>query len=208
MNRSSILRSGWPLLLATALCLSSCKAIMMKAYGIKNPEVETEKTIRKSALKYGLDTSNIATLKPEDFLAHITKGSPDAAFYDHDGNYIEYRATDTSCNAGVFGFIPQLKKDTVFPKTDKPKLDQELARFQNLRAAPYLPTTDANSDYTMLLYWTVYEGRLNKDHVKAWQDLAAKNTRAHIRVILVNMDMQENWGKEALDKLATRFQKK
>ena len=41
---------------------------MMKLYGIKDPDIENAKTIKKKALKYELDTSNIVTVNSKEFL--------------------------------------------------------------------------------------------------------------------------------------------
>lgn len=56
------------LLAFTLLILVSCQPIMMKLYGIKDPDIENQKTITKKALKYDLDTSNIVTVNSKEFL--------------------------------------------------------------------------------------------------------------------------------------------
>src|SRR5688572_1900920 len=92
------------------LLLSSCKFVIMKMYGIKNPDIENERSIRKYALKYGLDTAALVTINAADFGPTVKEisGIPDAALFDSTGKYIEYRQSDTACNAGLFGFIPGL----------------------------------------------------------------------------------------------------
>ena len=72
----------------------------MKMYGVKDPDIENEKSIVKKALKYELDTSNIVTVNSKDFLYELQgRGIPDGAIYDKNVNYIEYRQSDTACNA-------------------------------------------------------------------------------------------------------------
>ena len=59
------------LLLFSLLILVSCQPIMMKLYGIKDPDIENEKTITKKALNYDLDTSNIVTVKGKFSKAYL-----------------------------------------------------------------------------------------------------------------------------------------
>jgi hypothetical protein len=42
---------------------SGCQAVLKKMYGIKNPDIESTKTVLKKARKFGLDTANIATVQ-------------------------------------------------------------------------------------------------------------------------------------------------
>ena len=113
---------------------SSCQHILKKIYGVKNPEIESETSIKKSAIKYGLDTANIVTLNSKDFLRELNgKAIPNASIYDSKGNYIEYRATDTSCNAGLFEFIPNLNVKNSYNKPDSTNLELELNKFLDCR---------------------------------------------------------------------------
>ncbi|MBK6522550.1 MAG: hypothetical protein IPG08_09530 [Sphingobacteriaceae bacterium] len=58
---------------------------------------------KKAAAKYKLDPANIVTVNSDAFLKELSGRSiPDVAVFDSNGNYIEYRVTDTSCNAGLF----------------------------------------------------------------------------------------------------------
>ena len=99
----------WILAIFILLLNSSCQSILKKMYGVKDPEIENESTIIKTAIKYQLDTANIVTLNSKYFVKELNgRAIPNAAIYDNEGNYIEYRAADTSCNAGLFDFIPNL----------------------------------------------------------------------------------------------------
>lgn len=182
------------LLIAVLMSTASCQLIMKKMYGIKDPEVENEQSIVRKAQKYKLDTSNIVTISKSDYSTSM-KGQqiPDCAFFDAEGNYIEYRQSDTSCNAGIFGFIPALTKEGAYNKTGKTTLSAELAKFRTLKGMPLSAMPEA--DFYVLIYWTVFAGKLNKDHVKIWEDLARENASCRIHVIKVNADLQEYWEK-------------
>lgn len=197
------------LLTCTALVvlLSGCQAILLKMYGIKDPKVETAQSIKKYALKEGLDTSLIVSVSPADFKSVLTMGSgiPDAAVFDRDGAYIEYRATDTSCNAGLFAFIPSLQAGKDYNRRGKTTLQAELAKLRSLEGKPFTKP-ESDRDFYLLIYWTKWTGRLNKDHVKEWQNLAKAN--GHLGIILVNLDLQAWWTKEEQERVMAMMSKK
>jgi hypothetical protein len=188
------------LLISLGLILVGCQPIMMKMYGIKDPEVENEKTIIKKALKYELDTENIVTVNSKNFLSVLTKeGIPDGEIYDKSGKYIEYRQSDTSCNAGLFEFIPALNLSDKYNQPDSSNLETELKKYRDLKGNTLKSIEPA--DFYLLIYWTVWTGKLNKDHVKMWEDLAQDNKNCNIKVIKVNLDMQEYWEEKELEKI-------
>lgn len=182
------------------LNLVSCHPIMLKLYGIKDPAIESEKTITKKAIKYDFDTSNIVTVNSNDFLYVLKeKGIPDGAIYDRNGKYIEYRETDTSCNAGLYEFIPKLNLTEKYNQPNHPDLKTELNKFRNLKGNVLNEPDPA--DFYILIYWTIWTGRLNKDHVKIWEDLARDNKNCKIKVIKVNLDIQEYWEEQDREKI-------
>lgn len=188
------------ILIVVVLSLNSCKMIMMKIYGIKNPDVEDDKSIIKKAMKYGIDTSTIVTVNSIDFLNVLNGHSiPDAGIYDKNGKYIEYRQTDTSCNAGLFDFISALNLKEKYNQPDRANLNTELNKCRDLKGNKLTNTEDA--DFYLLIYWTVWTGKLNKNHVKIWQDLAYKNKNCKVKVIMVNLDIQEYWEKYEREKI-------
>ena len=194
-------------LLFSLFFLVSCQPIMMKIYGIKDPEMENEKTITKKALKYDLDTSNIVTVNSKEFLYVLNGQSiPDCAIYDRNGKYIEYRQSDTSCNAGLFQFIPDLSLNAKYNQPDSADLKTELNKFRDLKGN--ILKQPESADFYLLIYWTVWTGKLNKDHVKIWEDLARDNKNCKIQVIKVNLDIQEYWDEQERDKIIRAISKK
>jgi len=64
------------------------------------------------------------------------------------------------------------------------------------------------ADFYVLIYWTTWTGRLNKDHVKIWEDSAYAKKQANIKVIKVNMDFQKNWDQADKDIFIVSTKKK
>jgi len=179
-------------LILSILTLASCQPIMKAIYGIKKPDIENQESITKKALKFGLDTTNIVSVTSKDFPFVLKSTSiPNAAIYDSEGKYIEYRQSDTSCNAGLFDFIPKLSLSGNYNKPDSASLSVEWTKFRDLKGNTM--SLPKNTDFYLLIYWNVWTGKLNKDHVKIWEDLARENKNCKIKVIKVNLDIQEYW---------------
>jgi hypothetical protein len=193
------------LVLPLLLLLTCCTFLGKKMYGIKDPDIENRKTITEKALKFELDTTNIVATSIDHVMPALKGGVPEGAIFDSNGEYIEYRVTDTSCNAGLFQFIPDLALGKVYNKTGKTDLKTELSKFRDLSGGP-LPAP-APADFYVLIYWTVWTGKLNKDHVKIWEDLAKNNKNCRVHVIKVNLDVQENWEASKRDELVKSLRK-
>lgn len=182
-------------LLVTIISLSSCNYVVKKAYGIKKPRIESEASMKKAAMKFGMDTTNIWTNASGDFFKNLNgKGLPDIDVFDANGNYIEYRDTDTSCNAGLFGFIPDLDPTKTYRKTGLKKLNEETEKYRDVKGNKVKVKDGA--DFYLLVYWASWTGKLNKDHVAEWEALAKANKSSKIEFIKVNMDMQSYWSEE------------
>lgn len=195
------------ILLLPLLLFSSCFKLILKIYGVKKPRVETAQSIRKKSHRFGLDTTNIVTVNSKDFLRHFKDAHfPDAAIFDSAGNYIEYRPVDSSCNAGLFDFMPALTKNAPYNRTGKTNLETEWNKYRGLRGQALNPLPAA--DFYVLIYYTVWLGKLNKDHVKIWEDLAHQNKNCKIKVVKVNLDIQAWWDKAERDKIIKAMEKK
>jgi hypothetical protein len=188
----------------TILLLAGCQPIIKMLYGIKKPDVENEVSIKKLAYRLELDTSDIVSVNSKDFFTVLKEqGIPDGAIFDSNGEYIEYRQTDSSCNAGLFTFIPELSLDKEYNKTNKTDLNTEFKKFRDLKGNEI--AIPEHADFYLLIYWTIWTGRLNKDHVKAWEDLAKKNTNCKIKIIKVNLDLQEYWDEKEREEITKRL---
>lgn len=190
------------------LTSSGCKQILLRMYGIKKPKIENEISIKRKALKFGLDTSNIISVCDADFLKTLKEanGIPNAIIFDGKGNYIEYRQTDTSCNAGLFKFIRELNPATAYNKPAKLTLNEYISKYRDLKGNRLNNLKPA--DFYLVIFWTVWTGKLNKDHVKIWEQQAKNNKNAKVEIIKVNLDLQKYWEKSEREKIIERLRKK
>ncbi len=184
--------------------LAGCSSILLTIYGIRNPRVETEASIKAAAKKYKLDTSNIAMVANSTaLLGFLTDGIPNAAIYDSGGNYIEYRLTDSACNAGLFTFIPNLNPGGEYVKPDTLPLSRVLL---NLRQPDSRPVTlSGPADFYILIFWSAWTGKLNKTHVKPWEDLVYDNPSSKIEVLKDSLDIPWFWSEEEKSAMIDAF---
>jgi len=129
----------------------------------------------------------------KDYMMILTcRGIPEGVAFNKSGECIEYKQTDTSCNAGLFPFIENLRPDGMYKKSDTYKLINEIAMMRTLKGQPVQGFDATSYDFLLFIYWTRFEGKLNKDHEKEWQQLASANKNAIIKTVLVDLDIQEN----------------
>ncbi|OJV54053.1 MAG: hypothetical protein BGO31_11850 [Bacteroidetes bacterium 43-16] len=187
--------------------LLSCKPLMLKMYHIKKPAVESKVSILKTALRYGLDTTDMYTVAAKDFLGTFSaRPLPDILVFDSAGNYIEYRNADTYCNGVLFDFIPSLHPEGIYPKAGTTTLQEEMKKLRDIDGHE-LSTALEKADFYLLIYWTVWMGKLNKDQVKVWEQLARQNKKSNIKVLKVNLDIQQSWAPETRANLVQSMRK-
>jgi len=203
-------------IIAAAIILIGCLwlgrlSVLKLIYEIHDPAVENSQTILKAAQKYKLNTEALVVVAPQHFqsmLKAYNASIPDALILDRQGNYITYRITPQACNANLFSFIPALEKDGRYTITGKTDLQEEMRKFRDLKGNELGYTfLNPHADYYVFISWATFIGKLNKDHVKVWEDLASGNLKANIQVINVNMDVQQWWPHEAQDSLLKMHKK-
>lgn len=196
-----------PFLILILLLNTGCLTVVKKIYGIKKPQIESSSSLKKSARKIGFKTSYLYTVSDSFYLTRL-KGLklPDAMIFDDSGRYIEYRSNDSVCNAGLFDFIPQLRKDGIYNRTSKTDLKSEFNKLRDLEGQKIeIPN---GYDFYVLVDWAVWIGRLNKDHSKVWEELALENKNCRIAFIAVNMDFQKWWPETSMSKVKKAVAKK
>lgn len=197
-------RKMLPLFIASLILLvflPSCKTFILKSlYGIKKPKFESERSIIKYASKKGLLQDNIFTLNQDDWTWAVqnisfAKSIPDIMVFDKNGNLLKYRE-ESQCNAQAFSFLLSLTKESKFEYDSLLTMKDLTIKLKDLKGNNASFTINDSTDYYVFIFWAVWIGRLNKDHVKEWETDAHNNKNCSIKVVKVNMDKQEWWDKK------------
>ncbi len=177
-----------------ALVLSSCGFAIKTFYGARNPKVETEKSLHKYLVKKKINTDNIYAVDFNDFVSivNIIKAVPEIMVFSSNNKLIKYKE-DTACNANAFSYIENLSEDMEFQYVDSITLDDYLSKLKDFSGNSVTINKTDDTDFYLFIFWTRYTGRLNKNHVKVWEEQANNNSKAKIRVLKVNLDQQEWW---------------
>lgn len=177
------------------LILTSCTSIAKKIYGIKNPKIETKEAVIKYANSINMNSQNIVFLKDKNkynlILAEFQKSIPEAVLFDANGNRITYKKSSQDCNAGLFATIPELTSNSkleIQKGVNLNEFTENLIDFNNNKIEN-LP----KADFYLFVDWAKFMGKLNKDHVKVWEELAQKNKNVKIAFYKVNMDFLDTW---------------
>jgi len=189
-------------MLMMSMLLLSCSPIVRFMYGIKKPKIENEKSISNYAMKIDMSKGNIYSLSFEDYIKTldlINKKVPEVWIFNREGNFVPYGEA-WACNASAFDFIKNLSDSVNYQSQNNPSFNSLPFRLKDLNGNNVeIVLSDAN--YHVFIYWAKFAGKLNKDHVKVWENQALDNSKTKIKVYKVNMDFQEYWGSETLDKL-------
>ena len=188
--------------------LLSCSSVAKKMYGIKDPAIETKESIYKYASSIRLDTSIVFTVDSTAYLQvfkRIQSSLPEAEIFSASGQNISYKNEQQDCNAGLFSFIPGLRKDSIYKEKDNFKLTTQIASLRDLSGNKVTDVSVKDYDYVLFIYWVKWIGKLNKDHVHKWVELASSNKQVRIKVFAINMDFQNWWNKSFQDRLISRM---
>lgn len=177
------------------MCVGSCQSIAKKMYGIKKPKNETVESVEKYLTSIGVSKDNNIFTRTFDSYKIILKefGNtlPEAVLFNSEGKKLIYKKNNQDCNAGLFETIPNLTSHSTELAIDSSNLSNFLYYLvdRNGNSITELP----KADYYLFVNWAIYTGKLNKDHVKVWENVAAKNVNAKINVYKINMDMMTKW---------------
>ncbi|MBC7774098.1 MAG: hypothetical protein H7246_01565 [Phycisphaerae bacterium] len=194
MNRFALL-----LLSASMMLAISCKYILLKSEGVKQPALESHKSLSKFLLSKGIDTSEILCFRDTFALNTFYRTSfkvPDAHFFNKDKKFVDYRQSIKDCNGMVSVFIENIDSVNLELPIEGKFLDDYLNNLVIEKTGHEFVLENQEYDVYMVVYWAKYLGKVNKRKVYDWQELVkkAKQNGKRIRTLLVSVDYQEMWG--------------
>lgn len=190
MNKTSIIVFSFFLTF-----FQSCQTIAKRMYGIKNPKVENVASVEKYLTSIDLPVENNLFCKDmvayQSVLHAFGRSLPEAILFNAAGKMVTYKKEKQDCNAGLFETIPGLTTNTNLQPVESSSIQKFITDLVDRNNASIKEVPKA--DYILFINWAKYMGKLNKDHVKVWEELANKNQNAKIKVYKINMDIMESW---------------
>lgn len=178
-----------------------CKKILLMSYGVKKPKVENANSLGKFIKKNKWNDIPQYTFTFESYVKHINDiGIPDVRVFNRDGRYLPYPGEE-QCKGGSNEFIEILKYSLEFPTTDSIQLDSIKNGYRNLEGERIDRTIMDDADFTLVIYWAKFAGKVNDRDINEWLENVSKNKNASFDVVMVNCDLQEWWREENLKAL-------
>ena len=180
---------------------------MKTSYGIKNPSLEDEQSVKKYLLKQHIDTSNVYVFKDLNSYSAASKmkmlSIPEAMFFNKDGYFVPYKEEAVNCNANVNKFIMDISAFSEKPADETKKMDNLMAIIVSTNNKQ-----PQRADINVFITWAKFAGKLNREKAFDWIDLLQKAKAQGIKVnyYLLNCDFQKSWGipKDLQEKLGIK----
>lgn len=187
-------------LLPVLICLlwCSCQSVLFLLYGIKKPRPVSGREIVRKALELGIDTNYLLCIRPEYYPVVINDiGSfPNARIYDMAGNRYNYRNTPDECKSSAAGFIRDLRPGSTYPVQPDSSFFRLPVQLEGLCGGEFKPEALSDTDFHLFLYWGTFLGKLNREYVLKWMELARENRNARIHLWFVSCDIRTEWGED------------
>jgi hypothetical protein len=187
------------------LSCCSCRSTLMLMYGIRNPEVESKKSIYSFLQKIKQDTDNVYCMdtvlyqqfRSESFKPGMAPGFRPAQIkvYDKSGSPVMQWA---SCE----GYLKDLEPfDSVPPRNingldTSINLEQDLSRYFTLDGIPARITVQEGYDYYILVYFAKFFPGISKESFEEVGTYIRKHPELRIMVYKINTDLQAFWDVE------------
>jgi hypothetical protein len=195
------------LLLSCIFLLSSCNKLAYKVlYGVKKPKHKTETQITDFLAKNDYSTDNLYGLNAEAHKRKVgTTTSSVASFtssalYNRDGFLV--KAKDTAINdcwGKVYDFYKNIsdssqlyidKSNSIYSDT---LVMNNLVNLSGHRQAAF---STQDYDYTVVVFWASFLGKLSKQNIALGQLIKLYNPNLKVQIIQINMDYRTFWNKK------------
>jgi hypothetical protein len=181
-----------------------CKSIIMNKMQIRNPAIESSRSIIDFATAYHLDSNNIYVLRDSTvFNMHLKSKLeiPDAFFFNRKGEFITYKKTTQDCNAHIGNFLQEIDSISALPASSQLTLKKFSEGFISLQSHENMKVDEGDNEISIVITSAKYLGKLNKDKVFDWEEIVQKLRAAghKIRYYKVFFDYMDFWGMKEED---------
>lgn len=184
-------------------CLTSCSYLIMKAKGIKQPQVESVTSINRNATKNNIEEESLFVLKEDLVIPNMFTEVNKSYLFDKNGIGVNLSlvGANETCSGNILSLIKGLSKVTYAVRDSSQVLESEVnkAKHINYKKAPLI---DPSADYYALYYWNSFAGKgNNKGMIERLRMSIEENRNVKIQLILINEDMIEgpDWEEKIIE---------
>ncbi len=168
--------------------------------GVIEPRIENKESVFQYLNSMGIDTNENYYINEKHVSTTLkqTADMPVLFLFDRHGFKLKYTGDRVACTDPTY-LLATLRPNHGFPIDTSELLNSYLNNY-----VPYsnnhLALND-DYDFTVLIYWVRFLGDFdNNEKVKRWESILHRNEFSRVRVIKINMDVQETWSTEARNK--------
>ena len=175
---------------------SGCKTYMHFKYGLTQPQDETPVKLVSFLEKNHFPTGNqfvfsdsgsyCQAIRNQEFRKYLLSNM----IFNREGTLLQ-RDT-TRCQWTGYDKIKSLNPDSVYEKCNGIQLKQILMHIQPVSLNSVLHDSIMDPDFTVIVTWAKFIGTYNS-RLFELSEAVCRNKTARIRMIWLNMDMQESW---------------
>jgi hypothetical protein len=186
------------LFLVALEAIQSCDHIFLSINGVSKPRIESKESTLSYLSSNSFDLADaVFTAKDSTAIFQIINmigNIPGVDFFNRKGELVEYSSTG-DCPGKADRFAAMLEADSNYRTDSSYHLKDVMDKVEGLYRRENMLNEEA--DFTILIYWAKYLGKMNKSVMKVMKTIQAnKNIRA--RIYLINMDFQQTWGMKTI----------
>ncbi len=189
------------------LIFSGCVTIVKWKYGITNPREQTPEKLHAFLKKHKYpDTCQFVftdssayfhRMRDSVFKKHLFSNM----IFDRQGSLLQ--SDPSKCQWSGFEVVKSLNKDSAYPKSPGPSLAGLLDQIEPFGPEISQVSFVKDPDFTVIVTWALFLGTYNA-RLFELSEAVAQNPGARIRLVWINMDMQERWNLTKNQKLEIR----
>ncbi len=175
------------------LFLPSCKPLLIKLSGLKQPKPESISTISAYLKKNNIDRYDSLyvcrdSAKLFELMTRI-KDFPTTLLFDNQGLSVQ-QSDSGYCPGTVEEFMKTLVRSSPI-NYDYRVSEQEI--FQWVTPVNGFSETTEEYDFTLFVFWARYCGSLNHGVFRVMEAIQ-KNPTINVKIFLINIDFIDSWG--------------
>lgn len=186
---------------------TGCKTYMSLKYGMTQPKEETPARLSAFLEKHHFPAENLYMFNDS---ASYCQEMRDPVFskylighmiFTRDGTLLQ---RDTAqCQWAGYDLVKSLHPDSVYEKSSEVQLSQILPKIIPFGMNSTAAGSIMEPDFTLIVTWAKFIGKYNY-RLFVLDEAVKLNTTARIRLIWLNVDMQESWKLSSEQKVAIR----
>jgi hypothetical protein len=189
------------------LALAGCKTYMHFKYGLTQPKEETPETLMTFTEKQHFPTENLYMFSDSASYNRAIKNPMFRKYlvnhmiFDHEGILLQ---RDTmQCQWSGYDKVKSLKTDSVYETCKDLQLSTILPHIQPIGKISMSGDSVTNPDFTIVVTWAKFLGTYNS-RLFVLSEAVALNTTARIKIVWLNVDMQQSWKLTPQQKVAIK----